>query len=221
MRFVILGCGRVGAELAGSLAVDGHDVAVIDKDPRAFRRLGKAFAGTTITGVGFDRDVLLAAGIEQADGFASVTNGDNSNIVSALIARREFRVPRVITRIYDPQRADIYKKFGIPTISSTTWGANELREHLLYPELESEMSFGSGEVLMIEFEATPGLTGHTVGELEMPGQAMVICIERLGRAILPDQATVFEAGDMIHANVAPEALSRFKRMAGFHGGGLR
>lgn len=218
MRFVILGCGRVGAQLAGSLAVEGHDVAIIDKDPLAFERLGNSFTGLTVTGVGFDRDVLLAAGIEQADGFASVTNGDNSNIVSAQIARREFRVPRVVTRIYDPQRADIYKKFGIPTISSTVWGANELREHLLYPELKSEVSFGSGEVLMIEIEAPHRLAGHPAGELEIPGQALVVCIVRLGRAFLPDQATILAAGDLLYANVAAEALDRFKQLAGFPGG---
>lgn len=214
MKFVILGCGRVGSQLANSLAVEGHDVSIIDKNPKAFRRLSHMFGGETITGVGFDRDVLVAAGIEQADGFASVTNGDNSNIISALIAKREFRVPRVITRIYDPQRADIYKRFGIPTISSTVWGANELREHLLYAELKSEFSYGSGEVQMIELEVPHRLVGHAVGEIEIPGQVMATCVVRLGRAFVPDPATVFEEGDLVYVNVASESMARFNQLVG-------
>lgn len=214
MRFIILGCGRVGSQLAGSLQVEGHEVAVIDKDARAFRRLGPAFAGKTIAGVGFDRDVMVAAGIEAADGFASVTNGDNSNIISALIARRVFHVPRVITRIYDPMRANIYKQFGIPTISSTIWGANELKEHLLYTELKSEMSFGSGEASLLEFEVPLRLVGRTVQEITVPGRALVTCVVRLGRALIPTTATIFEEEDRVYVCVANDFLNRFEQMTG-------
>lgn len=214
MKFIILGCGRVGSQLAGSLSVEGHEVAIIDKNPGAFRRLSPSFKGQTITGIGFDRDVLLSAGIEQADGFASVSNGDNSNIISALIAKREFSVPRVITRIYDPLRADIYKKFGIPTISSTVWGANQLREHLLYTELKSEQSFGSGEVQLLELEVPQALVGHKVGELEMPGKVRVASLVRLGRGLVPDPALVFEQGDLVYASVQTDSLEKFKEMTG-------
>lgn len=214
MKFIVLGCGRVGAQLAHSLFLEGHEVSIIDKDAKTFRRLNPAFEGRRITGVGFDRGVLIEAGIEKADGFASVTNGDNSNIISALIAKRVFRVPRVITRIYDPQRANIYKKFGIPTISSTVWGANQIREHLLYPEVLIETGFGSGEAELIEFEVPPQLVGHPVSELSVDGRVIVTCLVRLGRALVPTGATTIEAGDLIYACVATDFLGRFREMIG-------
>lgn len=214
MRFVVLGCGRVGAQLADTLFLGGHDVTIIDRDPKAFHRLDSSFKGRTITGVGFDREVLVQAGIEKADGFASVTNGDNSNIISALIARRIFKVPRVITRIYDPLRASIYKQFGIPTISPTVWGANQIQEHLLYQELKSEVSFGSGEVQLLEFEAPALLVGHPVSELMAEGQAAITCLVRVGRALVPTLATRLEAGDLIYACVSADFLTRFREMVG-------
>ncbi|MFA6001732.1 MAG: TrkA family potassium uptake protein [Thermoleophilia bacterium] len=215
MKFVVLGCGRVGAQLAGALDVEGHDVSIIDKNPKSFRRLRDSFKGAKVEGIGFDRDVLIKAGIERADGFASVTNGDNSNIISALIARRVFQVPRVITRIYDPLRANIYKQFGIPTISSTIWGANELREHLLYAELKSEMSFGSGEAELLEFEVPAQMVGRSVNDITIAGQVVVTCVVRLGRALVPTTATVFADGDLVYACVTSEALGKFKELVGY------
>lgn len=215
MKFVVLGCGRVGSQLARTLYVEGNEVSIIDKDEQAFRRLGSSFQGVTVKGIGFDRDVLIEAGIERADGFASVTNGDNSNIISALIAKRVFSVPRVVTRIYDPQRANIYKKFGIPTISSTVWGANEFREHLLYAELKSERSFGNGEAELLEFEVPTQLVGHSVEELTVAGQVMVTCVVRLGRATVPTGATVFAGGDLVYACVATSFLGRFRELVGY------
>ncbi|MHB1390234.1 MAG: potassium channel family protein [Thermoleophilia bacterium] len=214
MKFVVLGCGRVGARLAGTLFLAGHDVAIIDQNPKAFHRLDASYGGQTVTGVGFDRNVLIEAGIEKADGFASVTNGDNSNIISALIAKRVFKVPRVITRIYDPLRASIYKQFGIPTISATVWGATQIQEHLLYQELKSEISFGSGEVQLLEFEAPALLVGHPVRELMVEGQAAITCLVRLGRALVPTAATRLEAGDLIYACVGVDFLTRFREMVG-------
>ena len=215
MKFVVLGCGRVGSLLASTLYVEGHEVSIIDRDQHAFRRLSPAFQGKTVAGIGFDRDVLVEAGIERADGFASVTNGDNSNIISALIAKRVFRVPRVITRIYDPARANIYKRFGIPTISSTVWGANELREHLLYAELKSELSFGSGEAELLEFEVPAQLVGRSVQDLFVEGQAMVTCVVRLGQAMVPTGATVFQKGDLVYSCVATNFLARFRELVGY------
>jgi trk system potassium uptake protein TrkA len=215
MRFVVLGCGRVGSQLAEALNVEGHEVAIVDKNPKAFHRMSSAFKGKTVSGIGFDRDVLIEAGIEQADGFASVTNGDNSNIISALIAKRVFQVPKVITRIYDPLRANIYRRFGIPTISSTEWGANQLREHLLYREIKSEASFGSGEVEMLEVEIPERLAGRSTRDLAVPGQISVTCVVRLGRAIVPTDATLFEPGDLVYACVSKDALGRFKKLVGY------
>ena len=214
MKIVVLGCGRVGSQLAGALFVEGHDVSIIDKDPKSFRRLNPSFRGKVVSGVGFDRDVLIDAGIERADGFASVTNGDNSNIISALIAKRVFHVPRVVTRIYDPMRANIYKSFGIPTISSTVWGANNLREHLLYGEITSELSFGSGEADLLEFEVPLNLVGHTVSELSVEGQMLVTCIVRLGQAIVPTAIMTFKEGDLVFVGVAGSFLSKFREMIG-------
>ena len=191
MKFVVLGCGRVGSQLAGALYVEGNEVSIIDKDRKAFRRLSPSFQGTTVAGIGFDRDVLIEAGIEHADGFASVTNGDNSNIISALIAKRVFQVPRVVTRIYDPARANIYKSFGIPTISSTVWGANELKEHLLYKELKSEVSFGSGEAEMLEFEVPSKIVVHAVSDLTVNGLMNVTCVVRLGHEKVSSVATLY------------------------------
>jgi len=215
MRFVILGCGRVGSQLAAALDVEGHDISIIDKDEQALQRLNPSFQGRKVAGIGFDRDVLVDAGIEHADGFASVTNGDNSNIISALIAKRVFQVPRVITRIYDPARANIYKKFGIPTISSTVWGANELREHLLYAELKSELTFGSGEVELLEFEIPAQLVGRTVKDLSIEGQAIVNCVVRLGTAIVPTETMVFKDGDLVYVSVSTSFLGKYKEIAGY------
>lgn len=215
MKYVILGCGRVGARLAGNLALDGHDVSIIDKNPEAFRRLGSAYRGSTVTGIGFDQDVLREAGIETADGFASVTNGDNSNIISAQIAKKVFRVPRVITRIYDPVRAHIYQQFGVPTISPTKWAASALAQHLLFMEIKSALTFGSGEVELLEFVVPPRLMGRPVSELSAPGRSTPACLLRLGRAMLPTDATIIEEGDILIVSVASDFLARFKQLVGF------
>jgi len=212
MHVVIVGCGRVGAQVASMLSAEGHSVAVIDREPRAFIRLGKNFRGITIAGVGFDRDVLRKAGIERADAFASVTNGDNSNIVSALIARNIFKVPRVVTRIYDPQRAEIYRRFGIPTISSTTWGANRTRELILYSQLTSVFSFGNGEVESVELRVPQRLVGRTVGDITVLGEISVSCVVRLGKAFIPSMGTQFEEGDLVYFTVLASSMPRLEQM---------
>ena len=130
MHIVIMGCGRVGSTLAHTLEARGHAVAVVDQDADAFRRLGSEFTGLTVTGIGFDRDVLITAGIEHADGFASLTNGDNRNIMAAQIAREVFHVPKVITRIYDPIRQDVYQELGLNTICPTLAGARQIHAML-------------------------------------------------------------------------------------------
>ncbi len=212
MRFVIVGCGRVGARVGSQLSLAGHDVAVIDRDPEAFLRLSPTYKGETIEGVGFDRAVLVRAGIERADGFASVTNGDNTNIVSARIARYVFRVPMVVTRIYDPRRADIYRRLGIPTISPTDWGATAIAEMLLHPGLNTRLTMGHGEVSLVEYVADEHLSGHVVDELAVSGEIMVAGLVRDGRAALPTPGTRVQLGDTLYISAEAASLGRLKQM---------
>ena len=212
MKFVIVGCGRVGARLGSDLSRAGHDVAVIDRDPIAFQRLSASYRGQTIEGVGFDRDVLIRAGIERADGFASVTNGDNTNIVSARVARYVFRVPMVVTRIYDPRRAEIYRRLGIQTISPTDWGASRIGEILLHPRLATQMTMGNGEVSLVQVVVGEHLAGHQVDELAIPGQICIAALVRDGRASLPTPGTRFRLGDMLYISVDTLVVPRLEEM---------
>lgn len=152
MHIIIIGCGRVGAQLARILSTEGHNIVIIDKNASSFKRLGPDFNGISITGVGFDPEILKRAGIERADAFAAVTNGDNSNIMASQIAKKIYNVKRVITRIYDPLRADIYKKFGLDTISTTTIMAQIFRSALLKESSKLECSIGM-DTGLIEYKA--------------------------------------------------------------------
>lgn len=212
MRFVIVGCGRVGAQLASRLSVQGHDVAIVDRDPVAFRRLSPTFKGQKVEGVGFDRDVLVGAGIERADGFASVTSGDNTNVVSARIARQVFRVPKVVARIYDPRRAEIYRRLGLLTISPTEWGATRIAEVLCQTGMDVLLTFGNGEVNLVQVEVSPQLAGHRVNELIMPGESNVIALVRTGRATVPTLGTTLQVGDTLQVSVLATAMSRLAEM---------
>jgi len=212
MKFVIVGCGRVGARLGSDLSRAGHDVTVIDRDPVAFTRLSPSYRGQTIEGVGFDRDVLIRAGIERADGFASVTNGDNTNIVSARIARYIFRVPIVVTRIYDPRRAEIYRRLGILTISPTEWGASRIREIMLHPGLATELTMGNGEVSLVQYTVSEYIAGHRVDELTIPGEMVVAGLVRDGRATLPTPGTRLQRGDMLYIAVDTLVIPRLEQM---------
>lgn len=216
MFIVIMGCGRVGSQLAKVLILEGHNVAVIDKNPAAFERLGPTFKGKKVVGIGFDLDVLKEAGIERADAFVSVTNGDNSNIVAARIAKNYFRVPKVIARIYDPIREDLYRRLGIQTISSTSWAANKVKDLILHAELVRHLSFGSGEVDLIEGEITTQLAGRRVLDLNVPGEIKVVAIVRMGKAFIPGLGTEFQAGDGVQLVVLSSALPKLKRL--LHGG---
>jgi trk system potassium uptake protein TrkA len=212
MKYVIVGSGRVGSLLANQLSMAGHDVSIIDRDPQAFRRLSPTFRGETIEGVGFDRDVLIQAGIERADGFASVTNGDNTNIVSARAARYTFRVPMVVTRIYDPRRAEIYRRLGIQTISPTDWAGYRIAEMLLHPGLASQMTMGHGEVTLVEYTTGEHLSGHRIDELNVPGEILVTALVREGRAVVPTPGTRFRLGDVLYIGVDTAVMSRLEQM---------
>lgn len=214
MQIVIMGCGRVGAQLANLLSVDGHKVSIIDQDPKSFKRLGKSFKGEKITGFGYDKGVLEKAGIDHADAFASVTQGDNRNIVGALVAKREYRVPIVVARIYDPVRAIVYNKLGITTISPTRWGANKIKELICYSTINTQLSLGNGEVEILEVEVTHNLSGFTCDKINVPGEIMVVSLTRLGRAFVPVVGTIMGEGDLLHIAVVSTAIPQLKRMLG-------
>jgi trk system potassium uptake protein TrkA len=203
MKVIIVGCGRMGSELANSMWHDGHAVTVVDKDPRAFYRLGAAFKGATIEGIGFDRDVLIRAGVERADALAATTSGDNSNFITARVARDVFRVPKVIARLYDPRRAEIYQRMGLQTVSSTAWGVSRAIQLLVHAELNVVISLGNGEVELLEMEVPLHWVSRTVNNVNVPGEVSVTAITRQGKTFIPTLGTVFHEGD----RVAVAALS--------------
>lgn len=210
MNSIIVGCGRVGVMLAHLLEHDGHQVTVVDKVPTAFRNLGSGFRGRTITGVGFDRDVLREAGIERADAFAAVTSGDNSNFVAATVARDTFRVPIVVARIYDPQREQIYRRLGIRTISSTAWGAHKIKRLMLNSDLHGTQELGTGEVQVMEARVSSLIAGRAIRDLVYNGEINVFAIVRAGHAFVPTPGVVLEEGDIIHMSVATSAVDKIE-----------
>ena len=214
MQIVIMGCGRVGSQLANLLSMDGHKVSIIDLDPKSFDKLGKSFKGEKIIGFGYDKEVLISAGIENADAFASVSPGDNRNIIGALIAKREFKVPIVVARIYDPVRAYVYNKLGIVTISPTRWGANKIKELICHPDINTQLSLGNGEVEIIEVEVTPQIAGSKSDKINVPGEIMVMSVTRLGRAFVPVVGTTINEGDLLHIAVVASSIPQLKRIFG-------
>jgi trk system potassium uptake protein TrkA len=212
MRLIVVGCGRVGSRLATQMSAEGHDVVIVDKDPRAFKRLPPAFRGRTVAGIGFDRDVLREAGIELADAFAAVTSGDNSNYIAASVARDYFRVPQVVARIYDPQRAEIYRELGIRTISSTSWAVNTIKRILTSTEVEAAVQFGSGEVELVEVPISGRLVGRLTRDLTVPGEITPIAVVRRGRAFLPTPGVPLEDGDILHVAVLAASAGLLESM---------
>lgn len=214
MRIIIIGCGRMGAGLAQTLNLNGHSVTVVDKDPVTFERLGPAFRGQTVVGVGFDRDVLLQAGIERADGLAAVTDSDEANVVAARLASQVFRVPRVVARLYDTRQAEIYRRLGLQTIAPVTWGIHQIADLLCYSPLDTVLSLGSGEVDVVKTEIPPLLAGRTVNELTVPGEIQVVAISRGGTTFLPTLGTVFQNGDLVHLVVLAASADRLRALLG-------
>lgn len=214
MHVVIGGYGRVGRYLATMLEERGHSVAVIDRSERAFAGAGGDIRGRRLAGEVFDRDTLVKAGIERADAYAAVTSGDNSNIVSARIARERFGVPCVVARIYDPRRAIIYERFGIPTISSVNWSSGMLLASILEPDVKTVSVFGGGEVVTISAEASSHLTGKTVTEVGYPGKFHISAVVRDGTALLPEPRTELRKGDQLKITVTRDALPELKKLLG-------
>jgi trk system potassium uptake protein TrkA len=214
VKVIIAGCGRVGALLATKFSAEGHDVAVIDKDPAAFKRLGKSFKGTTVKGLAFDRDTLEKAEAERADAFVAVTSGDNSNVVSSTIARDIYRIPKVVARIFDPRRADIYRRLGIPTISSVSWAVNEIMSLVMHQELVRDVTLGDGEVQLVKLSAPHLLVGRSSEDITIPGEVLVVAIVRSGQSFIPATGSRFREGDVIELAVLTSAMPKFKRIIG-------
>ena len=208
MHVVIMGCGRVGSALAKSLERLDHDVAVIDRDPGAFRRLPETFRGRRVSGVGFDRDTLVEAGIEKAHAFAAVSNGDNSNIIAARVARETFGGENVVARIYDARRAEVYEKLGIPTVATVRWTADQVLRRLLPAGLLSQYRDPSGRVLLAEVAVSPEWVGSRLTALEAASGARVAFVTRLGVARLPTADMVVQEGDLVHVALEFEHRDR-------------
>jgi len=202
-----MGCGRVGSTLAKDFQALGHSVAVIDQDREAFRRLGADFNGLTVAGVGFDRDTLLEAGIERADAFAAVSNGDNSNILAARVARENYGVASVVARIYDPARAEIYQRLGIPTVATVLWTTDQIMRRLLPQGSRSEWQDASGKVQLAEVPIHRDWFGKPVSLIEQNTSARVAFITRLGEGLIPNEHTVLQEGDVVHIMVEDKNLS--------------
>jgi len=200
VHVVILGCGRVGSAVARRLDARGHSVAVVDQNVDAFTRLGADFGGRTVAGVGFDRDTLIEAGIEQAGAFAAVSSGDNSNIIAARVARETFGVETVVARIYDPRRAEVYTRLGIPTVATVRWTAEQMVRQIL-PDPVEEWSDPSGTVTVARVPFGTHWIGEVVGRVEAAGKVRIVSITRFGTAMIPHQQTVLQDGDVLHVSV--------------------
>ena len=208
MHIVIMGCGRVGSTIAHILEDQGHSVAIIDQDPDSFRRLHGHFKGQRVTGIGFDRHVLVEAGIERADAFAAVSNGDNSNVIAARVARESFGVRRVAARIYDPRRAEVYQRLGIPTVATVRWTADQMLRRLLPDGSEPLWRDPTGAIVLAEVAYSQHWVGEKVHALEEAARVRVAFVARLGEAIIPAPATVLQEGNVLHLIAHEDELDR-------------
>jgi trk system potassium uptake protein len=208
VHIVIMGCGRVGSTLAHILEDRENSVAVIDRDPEAFRRLRSSFKGDKVTGIGFDRTVLTQAGIERADAFAAVSSGDNSNIIAARVARETFGVQRVAARIYDPRRAEVYERLGIPTVATVRWTADQMLRKLLPEGGEPLWRDPTGKIVLAEVAFSPSWIGEQVKALEASAMVRIAFLDRLGQAFVPEPGTVLQEGDVLHVVARGDDLDR-------------
>jgi trk/ktr system potassium uptake protein len=214
VHIVIMGCGRVGSTLAQNLEARGHSVAVIDQNPDAFRRLGPEFSGLTVTGVGFDRDVLVEAGIERADAFAAVSSGDNSNIISARVARETFGVQRVVARIYDQKRAEVYERVGIPTVATVRYTTDRMVRHLLPKDQLELWRDPTSTVSIVEVPVHSGWVSKPLKAIEDATGTRIAFIMRFGIGTLPTASTVLQDGDQVFMLVTDEIATKVAEITG-------
>ncbi len=208
-----MGCGRVGSGLARALSKAGHSVSVIDQDPASFRRLGPDFHGQQIRGVGFDRETLLEARIRDADAFAAVSSGDNSNIIAARVAREQFGVATVVARIYDPKRAQVYERLGIPTVATVPWTTDRLMRAVIPDGLISEWRDPSGTVTIVNVPYHRDWIGRTLHSLETALGVRAAFVVRFGNGVLPTPDTVIQEGDMIYAAALSHDTTEIAQLA--------
>jgi trk system potassium uptake protein len=214
MKDIIIGCGRMGSGLAQKLIAKGHSVTVIDTNPDAFKLLGTNFKGTTIVGVGFDKGVLAEAKISMVDAVIACTSSDETNALVGRISRNIYRVPRVIARLFDPRKAEIYRSLGIETISTTSWGIQRASEMLSYNQLDSILTLGDGSVEMVRVEMPNLLVGRTVNELTAIGEIQVVAISRDNKTFIPTNGTTLLENDIIFISVLSTSARRLKELLG-------
>ncbi len=205
MKILIVGCGRVGAELAMSISHHGHDVTIVDQNPGAFERLASDFKGRTVQGIAFDRAVLERAGIESADAFAATTSSDHANIVAAKVARDIFHVPNVVARIYNPAQREVYERLGLQTVTSSSWGAQRIEQLLLHPGLIDMETIGHGEVKLLEVQVPTRWVGKPI-ESVLDGRVIVFAVTRAGRAFVPQTGDTFKASDLVYLSLPDDRL---------------
>ncbi len=211
MHVVVVGCGRVGSGLAVSLTSEGHSVAIIDRIPRAFRRLPDDWPGQRVHGSGFDRDHLDEAGADRADALAAVTSGDNSNILTVRIARETYGIDHVVARIYDPRRAQIYQRLGIPTVATVTWTIDQVRRRLLPDVVATEWSDPSGRMRLVERELPEAWAGRRLGDIDLPGEISLVAVTRAGVPRLHADDLIGQEGDLLHLAVTHDAIEELQR----------
>jgi trk system potassium uptake protein len=211
MHVIIVGCGRVGSALAGQFDQEGHSVAVIDRAPSAFRRLPESFGGTTVVGVGFDRDRLIEAGVERADAVGAVTSGDNTNILTARVAREAFGVERVVARIYDVKRARIYERMGVPTVATTAWTSDRFARTLFPSQDHAVWAPPQEGVVVLERPVHRSVAGRPIEELEGGGLGRIVALSRDGASILPTSGLAAQEGDVMWVAVASDGVADYDR----------
>lgn len=212
VHIVIMGCGRVGAEVAGQLSEAGHSVAVIDQNADAFRRLPGTFDGRRVTGVGFDRDTLGQAGVEEAYAFAALSNGDNSNILAARVVRETFGVSNVVARIYDPRRAELYPRLGVPTVGTVRWTADQVLRRIMPAGVLGEHQDATGQVTLASVELHGAWVGTPVGVLEEAAGCRVAYLERLGRGVVASADLVIQDQDLLHVLMETHRMGEVQRI---------
>jgi trk system potassium uptake protein TrkA len=208
VHVVIMGCGRVGSTLARSLEDRNHTVSVIDSNADSFRRLGPAFGGTKVLGIGFDQTVLEEAGIDKADAFAAVSSGDNSNIIAARVARETFGIQKVVARIYDPGRAEVYQRLGITTVATVKWTADQVLRRLMPAGAEPEFRDPSGTIRVDAVPVTELWIGSRTVLFQEQSGSRIAWIDRLGEGMLPTRESVLQEGDMLHLVMREEHAER-------------
>lgn len=214
MKAIIVGCGKLGSGLARNLVRKGHAVTIIDIDPDAFKLLGKDFTGETLAGIGFDRDLLEKAQIRLADAVIACSKSDDANALIGRMARNIYKVPHVISRLYDPRRAEIYRTLGIQTISTTTWGVLRAMEMLSYSHLDSVLTIGDSNVELVRIEVPALLIGRTVNELTVFGEIQVVAISRENKTFLPTLGTALQKQDVVYVSVISSSKNRLESLLG-------